>query len=194
MFSLKTVITALKYLFCFFVLGFIFAWVFWVLLGHDLYINPSYDLRKDFFDVLCGSYTIVALVIAIIQIAEIKSRQQDIDTELKRQRNIDNVIRISKINGNIEEIQTLIIEDGDYKHANHMIGILKDELHLCRSICPLKESEININLLDINAVQHSIQNARVSTTNPIDKEYVGTVLETSRDILVYIIEFCRNNS
>lgn len=71
--SKKNLIKFILHTVLFFLIGFILSVLLWIWFGNNL--NYSHHLDINFFATLCGVYTILALIIAIYQIVDLKDRQ-----------------------------------------------------------------------------------------------------------------------
>jgi len=96
--------------------GFLFYYWF----GKEIHLLGK-NLEIDFFNTVCGLFTIIGLGIAIFQIAEIRSEQQIIEeTEFKVKTDFfrkENISRVDEVGHLVTELRDLI-NDSDYNEKS----------------------------------------------------------------------------
>lgn len=169
--------------------------IIWKACGRGFNYCLDRAINLDFFTTFCGTLGISGLGVAIWQIAELKTRQEEIATEtakeLSKMKNIEDVSRISKFKETISDIKTLFIEK-KYADADPKMAELKDELHKCKRICPDYEPKISSILQQLNPIQSGINNVRLIAENTVDTELILNTLDEIKELFGLIIEVCKS--
>jgi hypothetical protein len=147
----------------------ILAITVWKMMGKDLDLNAGESLNIDFFNTLCGSFTIVGFIIAIYQLADINTRQEDIDEALHKMKKIEAIGRITKCKEEIDDFKQHV-RSSNFLQVSKNMSELKDELHKAKEVCPQKEPEISRILQRVNTLSGSVNREDATPSNSIDKD------------------------
>lgn len=175
----------------------------WKICGFPFFIDYDKNLNINFYSTICNTISVFGLGVAIWQIAELESRQKQIQKATKEEhdkvKNVNDIDRIIKTKGTIGHVKTLIINN-NLEDADVLVQALKDELNRCNKICVDTSDEdilgkVQTCAVELDTFRISMNKERLSTVKNaqmLNKALMLGTLDQMSELFEFIIDICKD--